>query len=212
MIWFQSRFFKKFDQNRDFRKFGPKSRCFEWNRSFSKSMPTIEIFANFRKFCLKSLFFENFDQTPENSKVWHQLRLFANLTKIAIFQKKIWPKYGFFENFEIFGKFPFNQDFSKFWSKSRLSGIWTKIEMFRIKSRFFEDFDQIWNFSSILTKIDFSKFFPKRFSILRQKLWRKSGFFSIEIFDQNRDKMSKLGIFRKFCPQSILSKIWPKLR
>ena len=87
------RFFKKFDQNRDIRKFGPKSIDFENfhpNRYFCKYWP-ISIFSKvfaqieiFRKFWSILLNFENFDQNRDFHEFWPKSKLFENFTKIEI--------------------------------------------------------------------------------------------------------------------------------
>ena len=108
-IWLQSRFFKYFDQNCYFRKFGPKWRCFKENRGFFENYVNIW---NFREFLPNSLFFEKFVQNRDFQTFCLNSRYFEIFLQNRDFQR-FWPKALFFANFDQ------NPDFSKYWHKLR---------------------------------------------------------------------------------------------
>ena len=85
--------------------------------------------------------------------------------------------------------------FQQFWPKLRLSEIWTKIEIFQMKSMFFEIFAKTLNFHQFWPRIAlFRKFCPKlRFS--KSRFLPKSRYF--ENLYQNKD-------FQRFWPKSLL--------
>ena len=143
--------FRNFVQNQDFRQFGQ-------NQAISEIFSTIDIFKDFDQ---NGYFFEFFfNQNPDLSKVWHQLRFFENLTKINMI-RKFWPKLRF----------------SKFWSKSRdFENLHLNLDFFKILTKIavFVNCGQIRFFSIISTSI---KVF--------QRFWPKSRYF--ENHHQNRD-------------------------
>ena len=148
-FWLQYRFFQKLYQNRDFRKFGPKSRCLEWNQDFFVDLDQT---LNFHQFWPISLFFENFVQNWDFRKVSPKSRYSDNLNhNIKTFKD--------FDQNCYFSKFFYqNRNFSKVWHQLRFFKNLTKMEMFRknwqksrfsktvIKIEIFRKFHQNWHF------------------------------------------------------------------
>ena len=155
---------KIFDQNQYFRKFWPElifSVKFDRNQYF-------------KKFWRKSRFLENFDQKWRFSpKCWPKSRLPKSLTKVEMFKNfdqnwdnfpKCWQKSRFAE-IEIFRKcwrqsifsktFVQYQGYQQFRLKSRLSNIWTKIEIFKTFDQNRDNCRKCWQ------KQDFEKPWPK---------------------------------------------------
>ena len=153
---------------------------------------------NFRQFCSKSRFFDNFDHIWEFSTIFTKIYIFEILTKSRFLESfyqnrdicKFWPKSTPFQNFDQ------NQDWGKFLSQFDFPKILTKIEIFRKcwpKSRFFVNFDKNRDFHKYWPKSKFSNKFHHK-SRFFQQLWPKSRFSSIltqiEIYrniDQNRN-------------------------
>ena len=183
-FWPKSRYFGNLHQNRDFQRF--------WkNRYFSK-------------FWSKSRYFEKFYFNQDFSKILTRIEIVGYLDQNRDVLNKIEICRRFWPNFKlspILTKNAVLWNFQKLWPESRLSDIWTKIEMFRIKSRFIEDFDQTLNSHQFWTKnAVFRKFCPKlRFSHI---------FTEMEVFGKASPKsrlwkiLTKIAIFRKFWPKS----------
>ena len=234
-MWPKTIYFGNLHRNREFHRFWPKSKCFEWNRDFSKILTELEIFTNFdqNRYFLKNLtkieIFKDFDQNRNFSKFWPKSGFLESFTSIEIFGKcdhnrdfsNILNKMGIFRKFcpesifsiilikiEIFWKSSTKSGFSKilfkitiflkFWPKSsyfenltwskfflninqiEISGIGNKIEMVRIKSRYFEALDQTWKFHKSLFFEKFSKI--AIFENLNQNRGISQIFTNIEIF------------------------------
>ena len=176
---------------------------------------------NFRKVWTKSRYFENLPHDWDFHRYLPKIAIFVNFGQIPDTSK-------IFTSIKIFHQ--------KVWPKSRLTDIWTKIEIFRIKSRFTKDFEIFTNFvqnrfffSKILSQTVIFKNFDRNRGILKGvtksgtfKHFDQNRYFSIILtkiqifheFHQNRDEakiLTKVGIFRKFCLKSILSTILSKI-
>ena len=127
------------------------------------------------------------------------------LTKIAIV-RKFWPTSGFFESLTSS-----NLDFSKNLPKSRWFENFDQMWIFRKfwpKSRFSNSLIKIeifrksspkLRFSKILTKITIFYNFCPKYLIIFKKIWLLLRFF--KNFDQNRDVSNKIEVFRKIIPE-----------
>ena len=76
---FQSRFFKNFDQNRDFRKFGPKSGVSNKIEVFRKVCPNLKFWhRDFQTFWPKSRHYENLHQNWDFWQILKKISIFLN--------------------------------------------------------------------------------------------------------------------------------------
>ena len=144
------------------------------------------------------------------SKIWRKLRFFENLTKIESFSKMIFrkssPKLRFSkilikiaillnlgQTRDIWKSLTSIKIFQQFWPKLRLSEIWTKIEIFQMKSMFFEIFAKTLNFHQFWPKLLFFENFVQNWDF--RNFLPKSRYF--ENLYQNKD-------FQRFWPKSLL--------
>ena len=153
----------------------------------------------FRTSSPKSRFLENFHHNMGFLEIFHRNRDISKiLIKIEIFR-------DFDQNCHFLSFGP-NRDtciskiltsikiFQKFWPKSRFSDIWTKSEMFRMKSRSFKNYDQSWNFR---------EFWPE--SLFLGK------FSKIDIFHNFDQNFTKTESFKDFDENHYFSKIMTKI-